>query len=488
MSETAVADSGTRLQNFLDRAGLRGFPWKTATILYTISWGWLFIVRDSFWGDDWDQFVFRTAPFYDGYGFPPWADLGFGIFKTFGSAFIRTLIFIMFFIVAGFFYAISEKFSWLNGSQRKILTLMFLLLPFNTARLTLFVFHYSVAYFLFYCAWYFSIAIKSVRSRLISCILFFLSFQMFALLVFFLLPVCHLFFLEGRGSKRSAINWIRRNLVFIFLPVIYWVLRMLFWPARLEYHSLSIEKVIGFSKVMFLLFLLLVVLTLLFFRSGSPNETSILQITIGLLAMFGGYVAHVFYGLVGYGFRVPLTYMVTMLGRSDWFSRHQFLQPLGFSILLVGLIGLLSGFAKRFKQWFIGMILAMAESPLGEWEFDLFVDAITIFSTSFIVTVMIGLILLKYLPKSSFASWMVLKENLDHVPEELPESIQMQDQLKVGDIGLSMTALRKYGSAKFFDKTIEVVSEHEYIDANEKIEIIRIHSNTVTVKKVTENQ
>jgi membrane-bound serine protease (ClpP class) len=150
----------------------------------------------------------------------------------------------------------------------------------------------------------------------------------------------------------------------------------------------------------------------------------------------------------------------------------------GFGI--VGMLGLL--------MIAIGMILAMAESPLGEWEFDLFVDAITIFSTSFIVTVMVGLILLKYLPKSSFASWMVLKENLDHVPEELPESIQVQDQLKVGDIGLSMTALRKYGSAKFFDKTIEVVSEHEYIDANEKIEIIRIHSNTVTVKKVTENQ
>ncbi|MFZ9359473.1 MAG: hypothetical protein ACO3BW_08335, partial [Ilumatobacteraceae bacterium] len=59
MSDIAVAESGTRLQNFLDRAGLRGFPWKTATILYTISWGWLFIVRDSYWSDDWDEFKFR---------------------------------------------------------------------------------------------------------------------------------------------------------------------------------------------------------------------------------------------------------------------------------------------------------------------------------------------------------------------------------------------------------------------------------------------
>ncbi|MFZ9600501.1 MAG: hypothetical protein ACO3AH_06450, partial [Ilumatobacteraceae bacterium] len=73
MSDIAVAESGTRLQNFLDRAGLRGFPWKTATILYTISWGWLFIVRDSYWSDDWTEFKYFQLGFYDqeAQGFAP---------------------------------------------------------------------------------------------------------------------------------------------------------------------------------------------------------------------------------------------------------------------------------------------------------------------------------------------------------------------------------------------------------------------------------
>ena len=69
MSDTSVAESGTRLQNFLDRAGLRGFPWKTATILYTISWGWLFIVRDSYWSDDWVFWVNFDSSIQ---GWAPW--------------------------------------------------------------------------------------------------------------------------------------------------------------------------------------------------------------------------------------------------------------------------------------------------------------------------------------------------------------------------------------------------------------------------------
>ena len=84
------------------------------------------------------------------------------------------------------------------------------------------------------------------------------------------------------------------------------------------------------------------------------------MVNVGFVTIFVGYAPYVFYGLVGYGFNVPFTYLVTMLGRSDWFSRHQILQPLGFSILLVGLIGLLPSFAKRFRHWFVGAILAIS--------------------------------------------------------------------------------------------------------------------------------
>jgi hypothetical protein len=374
MSDIAVAESGTRLQNFLDRAGLRGFPWKTAAILYTISWGWLFIVRDSYWVDDWDQFAFRSLPFYDGYGYPHWADLGVAIYESFGSGFVRLLIFVLFFIVAVFLFAISEKFSLLDVSQRTILVLMFLLLPFNSARLTLMVFHYSVAYFLFFFAWYLLVVLNTVRSKLAACVLFFLSFQMFALLVFFLLPICHLYFLEGRSKVREGIDWARKNLIFITLPVIYWVFRALLWPASREYHSMSDNKLIGFIKFMLMFIFLMCLLMLIFYRSEKYRKSSTLLIIIGVWSMFLGYAPHVLYGLVGNGFNVPLNFMVVMLGRSDWYSRHQTLQPLGFSILLVGLIGLLPSFANRLRPWFVGAVLVISVVFNVGFGFEYLVD------------------------------------------------------------------------------------------------------------------
>jgi hypothetical protein len=90
--------------------------------------------------------------------------------------------------------------------------------------------------------------------------------------------------------------------------------------------------------------------------------------------MYVGYVPYLIYGLVGYGFDVPLTYFVTMLGRSDWFSRHQILQPIGFSILLVGLIGLLPSFVNRFRQWFVGAILAISVVFNVAFGFEYIVD------------------------------------------------------------------------------------------------------------------
>ena len=95
MSDTAVAESGTRLQSFLDRAGLRGFPWKTASILYTISWGWLFIVRDSYWADDWNAFLHpEITPFdYDSLGLAPWTELNRVVFELFGPGVFRLVTF-----------------------------------------------------------------------------------------------------------------------------------------------------------------------------------------------------------------------------------------------------------------------------------------------------------------------------------------------------------------------------------------------------------
>jgi hypothetical protein len=364
MSDTAVAESGTRLQNFLDRAGFRGFPWKTASILYTISWGWLFIVRDSLWSDDWDGFKFVDLggfrDLYNSLGFAPWMRTNFYLFDTLGAGIFRLIIFVSFFIAAIFLHGVLGKVHWLSCVEKQMTVLVFLLAPFNSARVQLNVFHYTEAYFLFFAAWYALVAFESRKSKFIAYVLFFLSFQMFTMLVFFLLPVAHLFVLERGGKRRDAFDWIKNNLVFILLPAIYWLSRALLWPSTQTYHEITERKVNGFFVFLLIFFLIFAVFCGLYRISQPAIKKQVLVVLFGLAAIFLGYFPYVLFGQVGNGSKVPLTYLVIMFGRSDWFSRHQILQPLGFSILLVGLIGLLPSFVKRFRHWFVGAILAIS--------------------------------------------------------------------------------------------------------------------------------
>ena len=362
MSDIAVAESGTRLQNFLDRAGLRGFPWKTATILYTISWGWLFIVRDSLWSDDWDEFKFRDLTGYDygAFGFAPWKNLNVLMFDNFGPAFLRVAVFGLFFLSCLFVYKILDRVSFIDSWQRPAISLLFLLLPFNTPRVALYTFYFSLSYCLFFAAWYFLVSFPSRRIQYLAYSLFFLSFQMFTMLVFFLIPVAHFFALEWRGKLSDTAGWLKKNLFLISLPFIYWIMRGLFWSSSRNYHEITDNKIRGFLKFI-LLFLAIAAGLFALYRQSSPTRRKVfLLVFCGFGSMLVAYLPYVIFGLVGYGFQVPLTYLVTMLGRSDWFSRHQILQPLGLSILLIGLISLLPSIAGRVKSWTVGAILSIS--------------------------------------------------------------------------------------------------------------------------------
>ena len=362
MSDIAVAESGTRLQNFLDRAGLRGFPWKTAAILYTISWGWLFIVRDSYWVDDWTLFGDPKVAVEDGrsLGYPPWMEINQFLLKVAGVSSFRFLTFIIFFGVTVSVFSITGKFIFLTLSQRRVQAIFFLVLPFYTARVTLMTAHYTEALGLFFVAWFLLVNYNSPKSRLASYLLFFLSFQMFTLLVFFVLPVMHLFVLENGRNFQKCFIFLKNKIIFISLPVIYWVLRALYWSGTREYHVVTSRKIDGFVKFLFLCLMIACLSVLTHWKSRDGRKKSALLFQFGLIALFLGYAPYVFFGLVGNGFDVPKTYFIILLGRSDWYSRHQILQSLGFSLVLVGLIGLLPRMLIKFTSPLVATVLIIS--------------------------------------------------------------------------------------------------------------------------------
>ena len=359
MSDIAVAESGTRLQNFLDRAGLRGFPWKTATILYTISWGWLFIVRDSYWVDDWDVFKFPRLNTFDfrSLGLAPWTSVIGSLHSIFGAGFLRILIFVIFFASALAVFGISNQISTLALWQRRVFVLLFLLLPFNHIRVALMTFHYTTGILLFYLAWYLITAFKSKKIFCTGLVLFFLSFQMHSLLFLYLLPVTHFAFINQ--SNKPWFLRIKIELIALMaLPLTYVVLRYFFWPEKMRYHNLDTSSV---SSASLFIVVALGGTYLIFIRHsvvGSKMRISpIVLMAVGLFCSLLALLPYLLAGFYKTSLSLPFQFFIDFIGRSEYRSRHLALQPLGFSIFLVGLLTLIEVVNIGLKKFSFGLIL-----------------------------------------------------------------------------------------------------------------------------------
>jgi len=359
MSDTAVIESGTRLQNFLDRAGLRGFPWKTATILYTISWGWLFIVRDSYWADDWDTLKFPQLGTFDFrlLGLAPWTSVIGPLHSISGAGFLRILIFGSFFASALAVFGISNQISSLALWQRRVFVLLFLLLPFNHIRVALMTFHYTTGIFLFYLAWYLITAFKSKKVFCTGLVLFFLSFQMHSLLFLYLLPVTHFAFIN-----QSNTPWFLRIKIelisLVTLPLTYVVLRYFFWPERIRYHNLDTSSVSSASLFIVVAiggtYLIFVVRSVVGLKM---RNSAISLLVLGLFCSLLALLPYLLAGFYKTSLSLPFQFLIDFVGRSEYRSRHLALQPLGFSIFLVGLLTLIEVVNIGLKKLLFGLIL-----------------------------------------------------------------------------------------------------------------------------------
>ena len=370
MSDTAVAESGTRLQNLLDRAGLRGFPWKTAIILYTISFGWFWNVRNSYWVDDWTGFVAPSVESvnWNSFGFAPWLDLNANLFNIVGPSWMRLAIFSFFFASGLSVYAISGSFSRLTHFERVSIALLFLLLPFNTARVSLMTFHYSQAYFYFFFGWHLLTISKRTSMFLLACCLFFLSFQMHSLVLFYVIPLLY-FLWQIKNVKKLALKL--RLIPLALLPIMYIFGRILFWGSTIAYHTFSLTNVIPLGKL-WLATAIAVSLILLIFKRY-PRELQPL-LPIGFFVSLLGISAYVLADRVGALRNLPAYLLFNTVGRSDWYSRHLALQPLGASLTFVGFLSLFRLRREKHRTYFLGALLSISVILNVGFGFEYVVD------------------------------------------------------------------------------------------------------------------
>ena len=353
MSEV-IADNSEQIK-FLDRAGLRGFPWISAIVLYTISYGWFWNVRNSYWIDDW--FIF-AAPNNDeidmnGQGFAPWMRLNEDIFEIVGPSWMRLAVFLFFFASGLFVYGISCSFPKLTQFERRSIVLLFLLLPFNSTRVTLMVFHYSQAYFYFFFGWYLLAISKKTSFFLLACALFFLSFQMHSLVIFFVLPLLY-FLRQYRTDQRIAFK--SRLAVLTALPILYVVGRTLFWSSTNSYHSFSLKDVFVLIEF-WVVVAIAVCLTLLIVRRWSSGSQVL--ISLGFFVSLLGISAYVLYRDLGARQVILIRFFMFAFGRSAYEPRHLTLMPLGISLILVGIFSVLRIRRDRPRNYLFGVLLSI---------------------------------------------------------------------------------------------------------------------------------
>ncbi|MFA5553704.1 MAG: NfeD family protein [Phycisphaerae bacterium] len=148
---------------------------------------------------------------------------------------------------------------------------------------------------------------------------------------------------------------------------------------------------------------------------------------------------------------------------------------LGIICIIAGLFGMLVRNQPHEIPW--------PQTPV-DWQ--IFTDGALGLLIGFVAFLVIAALLTKFLPKFSAFSGLALEPTPAKTGQEYEvssTSVQGQaNQLKVGDVGQTLTMLRPTGKAKFGDSVVEVLCKGEFLDKGTKVEIIEIKGNRVIVR------
>lgn len=326
------------------------FPWKLALPLYALSNGFMLLFLKSYFWDDWLVYYSEssdgTIDFFRRIGLSP-IDAFFQV-EVLGKRpeLFRILTIVSFFLAGWCLFHILNTVKILSAEQIRLITILFLILPINSARVAMMVFVYSSSLFLFYLAWYLLVIKRSLFVQLLSIPLFLLSFDTVALVVFFIVPCAHYLYLRLSAPESDKRNAYISSVLLASLAPLYWIIDRRFNPPQGTYLVMYTPQKLGVLRG----FLLLIVCAVIIFwflktrAKGTFESKRIAIIIIGLTITVVGALPYI----VG-GHLVDISdWLLAFVPRSsDWDSRHQLLLGLGLSIMITGVIGSIDSTFKR---------------------------------------------------------------------------------------------------------------------------------------------
>lgn len=347
-------------------------------IIYLISNIFLLLNYNGIYWDDWVLYgnsfstlnnIFIQAVGYAGYvssGLHYFLlNLGNGIFSY------RVLTFILLFLNGIFIYKIMENLRIIPKIDIFFIVLFILVAPLYSAKIALIDFPYTFFTTIFFMAFYLlskNIHELNIIKRILILSLFFFSFWINSILVFYAIVLIYIFYFMYSYEVtffRNIYIFVKSKIDFILLPVVFFVVKSIYFvPSGIYagYNSIKLSKfldleifyktfelnfidpiIVSLSSVNLLIVILILSLILLFLSNLSTRENNNTQkldvyfLLIGFLTFLLGVFAYIAVG------KLPSLY--------NWASRLQVLLPLGFSIILYYGIQILSNLLN-FKEIF----------------------------------------------------------------------------------------------------------------------------------------
>ena len=358
---------------------LAGFPWVSAIVLYTLSWGWSLLRPNTLYWDDWEGYF--NKPLGDAFktvtkmGRAPWAGFSEYVLLNLGTWAVTFSTFLIFFAISLILFEILQHETALSANHIKIVVLLFLLLPVMQARVAVSIFDYTTSYFLFYLGWFVLVRYRSSKSFLLACVILFLSFKTHSFLFFILLPFLHFGWLNrARLLNLKKLSLVHLQvLVIAILPVLYVISRSLFWPPSEDWQDYQQPTRAGVLAGLWPVLIGIVGLSIIGVRRIKKKRTPlglvllIVGFSITALALFPYFAGELYVGYAG-----RPAYLTVFEFRADWRSRHQLLMPLGLALTVVGLNELLKW---RGKNIVVSTVLVISVALNMFWGSQYFLQS-----------------------------------------------------------------------------------------------------------------
>jgi hypothetical protein len=327
------------------------FPWMWGLSVYVLSYGLILTFLSSYFWDDWVTYYLKTdgdmEQFLRSRG--DWPTRAFLELTILGARpeLFKILTLVAYFAAGWFLFQILSTLNFLKSNQIRLISILFLVLPINSARVAMADFAYACSLLLFFWAWFLLVKKSGWIKDLFAVLLFLLSFGATAsLLVFLIVPCAHRLYLKLSDSS-SVRNqaWLSTLTIFLMSPA-FWFLDRRYNSPQGTFLTMYSPQKSGVARAL-ILFLIASFVLLWLVKVGRHDVTERyrnLLISLGIILVIVGAAPYIVAGHL-----VDVSeWMFNFVPRaSDWSSRHQLLLGLGLAVIIVGILGELESKFKR---------------------------------------------------------------------------------------------------------------------------------------------